>query len=95
MHPETVWCGLWAGGFIGLYFFKNAANRNVTVNGERYRDMIYNFFLPKMQEFQLHVMWFKQDGAICHTARVTMDLLRGEFGEQVRDRSIGRLARAI
>ena len=38
MHPEkvTVWCGLWAGGNIGLYFFKDAANRNVTVNGERF-----------------------------------------------------------
>ena len=26
-------------------------------------------------------MWFQQDGDTCHTARVTMDLLRGEFGE--------------
>ena len=42
MHPEKVliWCGLWAGGIIGPYFFKDAANRNVTVNGERYREMI-------------------------------------------------------
>ena len=31
----TVWCGLWAGGIIGPYFFKDDANRNVTVNGER------------------------------------------------------------
>ena len=45
MHPEkvTVGCGLWAGGIIGPYFFKDAANRNVTVNGERYRKM------PKFQ----------------------------------------------
>ena len=43
MHPEkvTVWCGLWAGGSIGPYFFKVSANRNVTVNGERYREMIH------------------------------------------------------
>ena len=43
MHPEkvTVWCGLWAAGIIGPYFFKGAANRNVTVNGERYREMIH------------------------------------------------------
>ena len=26
-------------------------------------------------------MWFQEDSATCHTARVTMDLLRGEFGE--------------
>ena len=34
-----------------------------------------------MQEPDLHDMWFQQDDATCHTVRVTMDLLRGEFGE--------------
>ena len=68
MHPEkvTVWCGLWAGGIIGPYFFKDDAIRNVTVNGERYREMISNFLLPKMQELDLHDMWFQQDGATQH-----------------------------
>ena len=50
-QPEELqlhWRGLCAGGIIGLYFFKDAANRNVTVNGERYGDMISNFFLPKI-----------------------------------------------
>ena len=39
MHPEkvTVWCGLWAGGNIGPYFFTNAVSRNVIMNDERYR----------------------------------------------------------
>lgn len=46
LHPEkcTVWCGLWAGGIIGPYFFKDDNGRNVTVNGERYRVMIGDFF---------------------------------------------------
>ena len=57
------------------------------VNGERYREMISNFFLAKMQELDLHNMWFQQDGATCHTARVTMDLLRVEFGEQFISRT--------
>ena len=39
------------------------------------------FFLPKIQELDLYDMWFQQDGATCHTACVTMDLLSGEFGE--------------
>ena len=30
----------------------------------------------------LHDIWFQQDGATCHTARETMDLLRSRFGEQ-------------
>ena len=29
----------------------------------------------------MHDMWFQQDGATCHTARVIMDLLRGQFDE--------------
>ena len=87
MHSEkvTVWCGLWTGGIIGPCFFKDAANRNVTVNGERYLDI--QLFCPKYQEFDLHDMWFPQDGATCHTARATMDLLRGEFGDHLISRS--------
>ena len=26
-------------------------------------------------------MWFQQDNATCHTVRITMDLLGGQFGE--------------
>ncbi|GFV96680.1 uncharacterized protein TNCV_3387731 [Trichonephila clavipes] len=49
LHPEklTVWCALWAGGIIGLYFFKNDEGHNVTVNGDRCRSMITNFFIPE------------------------------------------------
>ena len=68
-------------GIIGPYFFKDAANRKVTGNGERYREMIYNFFLLKMQEIDLYDMWFQQDGATCHPACLTMDVLRNEFGK--------------
>ena len=39
--------------------------------------------LLKMQEMGLVDMWFQQDGAICHTARATMDLMKNEFGEQL------------
>ena len=37
LQKVTVWCGLWAGSIIGPYVLKDAANRNVTVNAERYR----------------------------------------------------------
>ena len=40
-----------------------------------------------MQEFHLYDMWFPEDVATCHTARVTMDLWRGEFGEHFISRS--------
>ena len=32
-------------------------------------------------------MWFQQDGATCHTARATINLLRGKFGEHFISRS--------
>ncbi|GFW09478.1 uncharacterized protein TNCV_3995851 [Trichonephila clavipes] len=50
LHPEklTVSCALWAGGIIGPYFFKNDECHNVTVNGDRYRAMITNFFIPEL-----------------------------------------------
>ena len=37
--PQTVivWCGFWAGGIIGPYFFENEAGAAVLVNGLRYR----------------------------------------------------------
>ncbi|GFW92986.1 putative transposable element [Trichonephila clavipes] len=49
LHPVklTVWCALWAGGIIGPYFFKNDEGHDVTVNGDRYRAMITNFFIPE------------------------------------------------
>ncbi|GFW02897.1 putative DD41D transposase [Trichonephila clavipes] len=60
LHPEklTVWCALWAGGIIGPYFFKNDENHNVTVNGDRYRAMITNFFIPELNNHDVQELWF-------------------------------------
>ncbi|GFS94708.1 uncharacterized protein TNCV_4456221 [Trichonephila clavipes] len=84
LHPEklTVWCALWAGGIIGPYSFKNDEGHNVTVNGDRYRAMITNFFLPELNNHNVQELWFQQDGATCHTARTTIDLLKDTFGDR-------------
>ncbi|GFX16151.1 putative transposable element [Trichonephila clavipes] len=85
LHPEklTVWCALWAGGIIGPYFFKNDEGHNVTVNGDRYRAMITNFFIPELNNHDVQELWFQQDGATCHTARATIDLLKDTFGDRL------------
>ncbi|GFW99420.1 putative DD41D transposase [Trichonephila clavipes] len=85
LHPEklTVWCALWAGGIIGPYFFKNDEDHNVTVNGDRYRAMITNFFIPELNNFDIQELWFQQDGATCHTARATIDVLKDTFGDRL------------
>ncbi|GFV98774.1 DUF4817 domain-containing protein [Trichonephila clavipes] len=53
---------------------------NVTVNGDRYRAMITNFFIPELNNHDVQELWFQQDGATCHTARATIDLLKDTFG---------------
>ncbi|GFW74687.1 putative DD41D transposase [Trichonephila clavipes] len=82
----TVWCALWAGGIIGPYFFKNDEGYNVTVNGDRYRAMITNFFIPELNNHDVQELWFQQDGATCHTARATIDLLKDTFGDRLISR---------
>ncbi|GFV80592.1 uncharacterized protein TNCV_4617541 [Trichonephila clavipes] len=85
LHPEklTVWCALWAGGIIGPYFFKNDEGHNVMVNGNRYRAMIANFFIPELNNHDVQELWLQQEGATCHTARATIDLLKDTFGDRL------------
>ncbi|GFX20638.1 transposase [Trichonephila clavipes] len=87
LHPEklTVWCALWAGGIIGPYF-KNDEGHNVTVNGDRYRAMITNFFIPELNNHDVQELGFEQDGATCHTARATIDVLKDTFGDRLISR---------
>ncbi|GFX66378.1 uncharacterized protein TNCV_343521 [Trichonephila clavipes] len=90
LHPEklTVWCALWAGGIIGPYFFKNDDGHNVIVNDDRarYRAMITNFFIPELNNHDVQELWFQQDGAKCHTARATIDLLKDTLGDRLISR---------
>ncbi|GFV78561.1 transposable element Tc3 transposase [Trichonephila clavipes] len=84
LHPEklTVWCTLWAGGIL----LQNDEGHNVTVNGDRYRAMITNFFIPELNNHDVQELWFQQDGATCHTARATIDLLKDPFGDRLISR---------
>ncbi|GFT60512.1 hypothetical protein TNCV_1966161 [Trichonephila clavipes] len=68
-------------------FFKNDEDHNITVNGDRYRAMITNFFIPESNNPDVQELWFQQDGTTCHTARATINLLKDTFG----DRLISRL----
>lgn len=52
------------------------------------------FFLPKLQDMDVYDMWFQQDGAICHTARETIQLLHESISGSVISR-IGRSDDAI
>ncbi|GFX53147.1 uncharacterized protein TNCV_361421 [Trichonephila clavipes] len=44
--------------------------------------MITNFFIPELNNHDVQELWFQQDGATCHTARATIDLLKDTFGDR-------------
>ncbi|GFU11626.1 transposable element Tc3 transposase [Trichonephila clavipes] len=48
--------------------------------------MITNFFNPELNNHDVQELWFQQDGAPCHTARATIDLLKDTFGDRLISR---------
>ncbi|GFV24015.1 transposable element Tcb2 transposase [Trichonephila clavipes] len=48
--------------------------------------MITNFFIPELNNQDVQELWFQQDGAACHTARATIDLLKDTFGDRLISR---------
>lgn len=82
LHSEkvTVWCAMSSRAIVGPYFFEDDNGRTVTVNSERYADMLATFGLPGIDRYDPDgETLFQQDGATSHTANVSMDLLRLAF----------------
>ncbi|GFX75531.1 hypothetical protein TNCV_4714381 [Trichonephila clavipes] len=48
--------------------------------------MITNFFIPELNNHDVQELWFQQDGATCHKARATIDLLKDTFGDRLISR---------
>ena len=83
----TVWCGVTSERVMGPYFFEDEEGVTVTVTAQRYQQMIENCLRPTIHGNP--EMWFQQDGATAHTARQSMTLLRGLFGERLISRISG------
>jgi len=76
----TVWCAMSASGIIGSYFFENEAGNAVTVNAERYVEMLQNFFTPQLARFPVNEnTLFQHYGATSHTARMSMNAVNALF----------------
>ena len=93
MHPElvTIWCGFWSRSIIGPFFFENEQGEAITINGDRYRAMLNEFLLTKIEEEDIGNIWFQQDGATFYTAEATLYVLRPIF----EDRNISRRADVV
>ena len=49
------------------------------MNGDRYGDMLREYFIPLVDSLDLVEPFFQQDGATCHTTRPNMEVLRNRF----------------
>ncbi|PSN57112.1 hypothetical protein C0J52_01298 [Blattella germanica] len=83
----TLWCAVSSHGIIGPHFFANEQGNTITVNSDRYVEMLRTFVTPELNNFQ-HVQeyWFQQDGATSHTAWQSMEVVRELFGNHVISR---------
>lgn len=77
----TVWCGVSTERIFGPYFFEDDRGNAVTVNSQRYVNMLQNFFFPLLEELEIDTnsLYFQQDGATSHTADISMTTLRNGF----------------
>ena len=84
-HPKrvTVWCRFWSRSIIGPFFFENEQGMAVTDNDDRYRAMLKEFLITKIGEEDSGNIWFQRDGATCHTAESTLDILRSIFEDRI------------
>uniref|UniRef100_A0A8C5WFK5 DUF4817 domain-containing protein n=1 Tax=Leptobrachium leishanense TaxID=445787 RepID=A0A8C5WFK5_9ANUR len=84
----TVWCAMSSLGLIGPYFFENDREQAVTVNAQRYSEMLHSFFIPQLRQHGMNnETLFQQDGATSHTARVSMNVLNNVFPNRVISRN--------
>jgi len=83
----TVRCGVSKVGIVDPYFFEEGETA-VSVTSARYIDMLDNFLHPELQRCGVNMreMWFQQDAATAHTARVSMKVVRRMFPQHVISR---------
>ena len=58
----------------------------ITVNEDRYRDMLKEFLFTKIAGEEIGNIWFQQDGATCYTAEATHDVLCPGFEDRIINR---------
>lgn len=81
LHSQkvTVWCVMSSLGVVGPYFFESENGNTVTVNSERYAEVLVNFAFPALDKHVNDRSLFQQDGATSHIANISMDLLKLAF----------------
>ena len=68
------------------FFFENVQGEAFTVKGYRYGAILNKFLFIKIEEEDIGNIWFQQDGAKCHIAEATLDVLRRVFEDRIISR---------
>lgn len=78
----TVWAALSSTGIIGPFFYEEDGE-TTTVTSQRYLTILKTKFLPKLRRryVEMNNVWFQQDGATPHTAKIVLEWLAEKFGE--------------
>ena len=72
----------------GPFFSENEQGEAITVNGDRYRAMLNECLFTKIEEEDNGSIWFQHNGATCHTAEATLDVLHPVFKDRLISRRV-------
>ena len=81
-----VWCAIAHDRVIGPYYFENSNGASITVNSERYLNMLKKFYLPTLRRHREVDDITFQDGAPPYYAVVVRNWLEEKFGDRVISR---------
>ena len=85
-----MWCAMSSTGIIGPFFLEDADGHTQTVNKERYVEILKRYWVALQRGSPgADRLWFQQDGATPHTARVTLRWLEERFGTRLISRGTG------
>ena len=84
----TAWVALSKHGIIGPYWFEDDDEHAMTVNTERYPQILRKFWAALCQRRRVvrAEQWFQQDGATPHTSNDSLNWLRQLFPDRLISR---------
>ena len=83
----TAWCEISYRGIIGPFWFEDNNENVVTINKERYVEVLDKFW-DALSAVSKKTDWFQQDGATPHTAKISMKWLKDHFHSRVISRGL-------
>ena len=71
---STAWAAISKNGIIGPFWFEDDNERSLTINTERYVQVLVKFWtaLGRRREVVRVLQWFQQDGATSHTSNESL-----------------------